>query len=107
VEGLFPGVPLEAHDLVIVMGVMDYVADAAAFLTALRPLVGTTAAISFPSRHWFRTPFRKIRYQLRNCPVYFYDEPQIRELCRGAGFSRIEVLKIPGAGMDYHLCLNP
>jgi SAM-dependent methyltransferase len=107
VEGLFPDVPLEAHDFVIVMGVMDYVADAAAFLAALRPLVGTAAAISFPSKHWLRTPFRRIRYKLRNCPVYFYDEPQIRELCRGAGFSGIEVFKIPGAGMDYHICLTP
>jgi 2-polyprenyl-3-methyl-5-hydroxy-6-metoxy-1,4-benzoquinol methylase len=107
VEGLFPGVLLKPHDLVIVMGVMDYVADAAAFLAELRPLVGSKAAISFPSKHWFRTPFRKIRYKLRHCPVYFYEEPQIRELCMRAGFSVIEVFKIPGAGMDYHICLNP
>jgi 2-polyprenyl-3-methyl-5-hydroxy-6-metoxy-1,4-benzoquinol methylase len=107
VEGLFPGVSLRQHDMVIVMGVMDYVADAAGFLAALRPLVGSKAALSFPSKHWFRTPFRKIRYRLRRCPVYFYDEPQIRDLCRNAGFSRTRVFKIPGAGMDYHVCLQP
>src|SRR5205814_639765 len=77
VEGLFPQVTPPPHDFAIVMGVMDYVQDAAAFLKALHSVVRISAAISFPSRHWFRTPVRKVRYQLRKCPVYFYDEKQI------------------------------
>ncbi len=66
-----------------------------------------SAAVSFPSRHFLRTPLRKLRYRLRNCPVYFYDEPQIRRLGAEAGFSRVDVYKIPGAGMDYHAGLRP
>src|SRR5262245_12363747 len=31
IEALFPGTPLQPHDYTIVMGVMDYVADAPAF----------------------------------------------------------------------------
>jgi ubiquinone/menaquinone biosynthesis C-methylase UbiE len=107
VEGFFPGVEVEAHDYVIVMGVMDYIADANVFLGALKPLVKASAAVSFPSKHWFRTPFRKLRYRLRRCPVYFYDETEIKNLCSAAGFRKIGIRKIPGAGMDYHVCLKP
>jgi len=107
VQGVFPGVDLTEHDHSIVMGVMDYISDARGFLTALRPLVTKSAVVSFPSRHWFRTRLREFRYWLRKCPVYFYDESQIRYLCSAAAFDRIEIKKIPGAGMDYHVCLKP
>jgi 2-polyprenyl-3-methyl-5-hydroxy-6-metoxy-1,4-benzoquinol methylase len=107
VEGLFPEKRLSAHDHAIVMGVMDYVADPAAFLKALVPVVRVSAVISFPSKHWFRTPFRKFRYRLRRCPVYFYDQRYIRDLCLAAGFRDVQIRKIPGAGMDYHVCVKP
>lgn len=106
-EGLFPGTPVEPHDYAIVMGVMDYVADASSFLRALRPVVRRIAVLSFPSTHWFRTPFRKVRYNLRNCPVYFYNDVRIRTLCQDAGFTEVQIQKIPGAGMDYHVAIRP
>ena len=106
-EGIFPGVDVEPHEYAIVMGVMDYVSDAQAFLAALKPLVTRLAVISFPSEHWFRTPFRRIRYRLRRCPVYFYDEARVRHLCSTAGFTDIHIRKIPGAGMDFHVCVRP
>jgi 2-polyprenyl-3-methyl-5-hydroxy-6-metoxy-1,4-benzoquinol methylase len=107
VTGLFPGTPVGPHDYAIVMGVMDYVEDAQAFLRALRPLVKRLAVVSFPSEHWFRTPFRKFRYQLRHCPVYFYNDAGIRRLCTQAGFTDVRIQKIPGAGMDFHVSLQP
>jgi 2-polyprenyl-3-methyl-5-hydroxy-6-metoxy-1,4-benzoquinol methylase len=106
VEAYFPGVDVEAHDFAVVMGVMDYVPDALTFLGALRPLVKELAVVSFPSKHWFRTPFRRFRYSLRRCPVYFYDEADIKSLCSAAGFQQIKIHKIAGAGMDYHVCLK-
>ena len=106
VEGYFPEVELEEHDYAIVMGVLDYIEDPERFLSALRPLVRDKAVLSFPSRHWFRTPIRKVRYRLRNCPVFFYDALRIQNLAERAGFSRVDVHKIPGAGMDYHVCLS-
>lgn len=107
-EGYFPEqAPPGPFDFAIVMGVLDYVADPVAFCRALRGIVTGAAVISFPSKHWFRTPIRKVRYQLRNCPVYFYDEPQIRSIGQQAGFGTTDIVKIPGAGMDYHVCLKP
>lgn len=108
IEGYFPEkVPPGPFDFAIVMGVLDYVPDAYAFLKSLRSILAGTAAVSFPSKHWFRTPIRRVRYRLRNCPVYFYDAPQIASLGRRAGFGVVDIVKIPGAGMDYHVCLAP
>jgi SAM-dependent methyltransferase len=105
-EGYFPQVrPGSTFDCAIVMGVFDYIAEPLGFLRALRETAGT-AAISFPSEHWFRTPFRKVRYRMRNCPVYFYDERRIRQLATDAGWGQVDILKIAGAGMDYHVCLR-
>jgi len=104
VTGFFPEAASkigQPANFAIVMGVMDYVDDPAAFLKGLRNAVTEAAVLSFPSRHWFRTPARKVRYRLRNCPLYFYDEQRIRELLTAAGFSRVEITKLPGAGMDY------
>ena len=106
VEGSLPETSIPDCDHAIVMGVLDYVEDPRPFLRALRNSIRSSAVLSFPSKHWFRTPFRKFRYWVRNCPVYFYDPEQIEKLCRGCGFHYVQVHKIPGAGMDYHVWLG-
>lgn len=107
VQGYFPEVNLDVCDHAIVMGVMDYVAEPRPFLAALRRVIRQSAVVSFSSKHWFRTPFRKVRYDLRRCPVFFYEEGQIGEICHAVGYSDVRIVKIPGAGMDYHVCLKP
>jgi 2-polyprenyl-3-methyl-5-hydroxy-6-metoxy-1,4-benzoquinol methylase len=108
VTGYFPDkTPPGPFDFVIIMGVLDYVANPVPFLRALRGVLTGRAAVSFPSKHWLRTPLRRARYRLRNCPVYFYDEATIRSIGNQAGFDTIDIVKIPGAGMDYHVCLAP
>jgi SAM-dependent methyltransferase len=102
-----PAAPVGNFDFAIVMGVLDYVQDSTAFLRALRETITEVAVISFPSKHWFRTPIRKVRYRLRSCPVWFYDEAGIRNSAKLAGWSQIDIRKIAGAGMDYHVALKP
>ena len=106
VQGSLPASAIPACDHAIVMGVMDYVEDPRPFLRALRNSIRTSAVLSFPSKHWFRTPFRKFRYWVRRCPVYFYEREQIETLCRACDFRDVQVHKIPGAGMDYHVWLG-
>lgn len=107
-EGYFPNVkPPGPFDFAIVMGVLDYIEDATAFLRALREIVVGKAVISFPSKHWFRTPIRKVRYRLRQCPVWFYNDDDIRRFATAAGWTQIDIRKIAGAGMDYHVLLEP
>jgi len=105
--GAFPNIKLEAHDHVIVTGVMDYIEDSLLFLKNLRGLARESVAITFPSWHWLRTPVRQFRYRLRNCPVFAYREAEIMDLCKKAEFSSVKIYKIPGPGLDYHVALHP
>lgn len=106
--GTFPeSAPAEVFDAAIVMGVMDYIEEPVHFLAGLKGRVSGGAAVSFPSRHWFRTPVRRFRYRLKKCPVYFYDEDRIGRVVREAGFSGAEIEKIAGWGMDFFAWLKP
>ncbi len=91
----------ETFDVVVAMGVLDYVADPPAMLRKMREVANTSAVVSFPSISAWRTPIRKARYRIKQCPVYFYDRPGIEDLTEKAGFAGSETTKIPGAGMDY------
>jgi ubiquinone/menaquinone biosynthesis C-methylase UbiE len=107
IEGYFPEVvPPGRFDYAIVMGVLDYIEDPLHFLRELRKRIEVRAAVSFPSRHWFRTPLRQFRYRLRRCPVYFYTAERIQGLVASAGIPKCRLTKIPGAGMDYVACLE-
>jgi 2-polyprenyl-3-methyl-5-hydroxy-6-metoxy-1,4-benzoquinol methylase len=93
---------LDSFDYAIVMGVMDYVADPLAFLTALRPLVRKFAVIAFNAHHWFRAPLRYYRYKLLGrCEVYTYDEEQVRGLLAKAGFDELDILRLHHSGGSY------
>ena len=104
--GTFPkNSPEETFDYSITMGVMDYIPDPLSFLQELAKVVECKSVLSFPCNHWFRTPLRKFRYWLKRCPVYFYEPQQIEEIAKSAGFSRVEIRKMPHAGMDYFVTL--
>jgi 2-polyprenyl-3-methyl-5-hydroxy-6-metoxy-1,4-benzoquinol methylase len=105
VNGFFPEAPIPHHTHAIVMGVMDYVSDPKTFLIKLQENVENKACISFPSWHWLRSPIRKFRYAMRRCPIFLYSEPQLREILRQAGCEKYELIKIPGAGMDFHVTI--
>ena len=108
VEGYFPEtVPAGPFDFAIVTGVLDYVAQPAAFLRRLRSILSGKAVVSFPSQHWIRAPLRRFRFRLRNCPVYFYNQRQIRALAAEAGFGAVDLIKMDATPMDYHVCLAP
>lgn len=93
--------PNEKFDVVVAMGFFDYQADPVSVLERMRSMANHSVIASFPSRHWFRTPVRQVRYKLKKCPVYFYDPGQIAEIAEKAGYTYIESTKLPGAGMDY------
>ena len=86
-------------DAAIVMGVMDYVPDPVAFLAALRERVSRFALLSFPGGEWPRWQIRRWRYKLlRRCAVFNYSDAQIRDYCRRAGFSTVDIKYIRYAG---------
>jgi ubiquinone/menaquinone biosynthesis C-methylase UbiE len=104
--GTFPqNSPDETFDYSITMGVMDYIASPLSFLEELAKVVECKSVLSFPCNHWFRTPVRKFRYWVKRCPVYFYEPEKIEEMAIAAGFSRVNIHKMPHAGMDYFVTL--
>lgn len=91
----------ETYDVVIAMGFFDYVKEPVDVLKKMRKLSNHSVIASFPSVSLYRTPLRKIRYYLKQCPVYFYNPTMIRSFSVEAGFGNCDVTKIKGAGMDY------
>jgi len=91
----------ETFDAILAMGFFDYVNSPVSVLKKMRALSNHSVIASFPSISFYRTPIRKIRYYFKHCPLYFYKPEQIRLFSEQAGFSRFEITKIKGAGMDY------
>ena len=91
----------ETFDVVLAMGLFDYVKDPVSFLLRMQALANHSVIASFPSISFFRTPIRRVRYLIKRCPLYFYRPDQIASFAPQAGFWRHVVSKIRGAGMDY------
>ncbi|HKF23804.1 MAG TPA: class I SAM-dependent methyltransferase [Candidatus Angelobacter sp.] len=89
----------ERFDVVVAMGFFDYSAKPADDLAHMKEIAKHSIVASFPSVNWYRTPIRKVRYFLKNCPVRFYSRRDIELLA--APFRKSEIIKIPGAGQDY------
>jgi 2-polyprenyl-3-methyl-5-hydroxy-6-metoxy-1,4-benzoquinol methylase len=95
----------ERFDLVIAMGVFDYVQAPTPMLARMRACARHSVVASFPSISLYRTPIRRARYAAKRCPVYFYRPERIERLAEAAGFAHHEVTKIRGSGMDWFAAL--
>ena len=87
-------------DIVLALGFFDYVRDPVPVLSKMRSDATHSVFASFPSRHWYRTPFRWIRRRLQGTNVYFYSEVEIRRLAADCGFSKVDIRSLSGAGMN-------
>jgi len=93
-----------SYDFVTAMGVMDYVADPAPFIVKMLSVAGKKAVASFPSRSFLRGRARIMRYRLKGCPVFLYDERSIKRIIESGVASRCRdhsIEKIPGWGYDF------
>ena len=97
----------ERFDVVVAMGVFDYLSDPVAVLTKMRSFAKHSVVISFPSISVYRTPIRKIRYRFKRCPVHFYTRRRIESLGEVAGFARTRIRKIRGSGQDFFAIFTP
>lgn len=91
----------ERFDLVVAMGLFDYVSDPVYVLSKMKEHTQHSVVASFPSKSFFRTPLRKVRYFLKQCPVHFYNHQDLQTFSKDVGFSRADITKIHGAGMNY------
>ena len=84
----------ERYDYGIVMGVMDYIEDAAEFVGKLSQVIRGKAALSFPVAESIWALQRKIRYRLRKCPLYFYERDQLERLLAASPFATWSISRI-------------
>jgi 2-polyprenyl-3-methyl-5-hydroxy-6-metoxy-1,4-benzoquinol methylase len=84
VEDFFQMDKGEKFDYIVVMGVMDYIADPKAFIERTRQVCRGKVVFSFPFNHGFLAWQRKIRYKFK-CPLYLYSRRQIEDLLKDIG----------------------
>ena len=88
----------ETFDVVVALGVFDYVADPVRVLKRMSELANEKVVASFPGVSPVRAPLRKIRYALRGCPVYFYTGTKLRQICHEAGLRKFHIEKLASSG---------
>jgi len=93
----------EKFDIVIAVGVFDYIKDGRRIMHKLRTLTRGKAVMTFPRADTWRAPLRKIRLAVMGCPVYFYDKKRIRDHLMIAGFT---VEKLQPVGKIYFVEAN-
>jgi len=92
IEGDFMAVDLHGpFDLIVALGVFDYIADPVPFVQRMAAL-GESVAASFPKWTWVKGPIRKLRYEVINsCPIFDYTKREIEFLFRSNGFDRVKI----------------
>ena len=86
--------PPHPFDICLAIGFWDYIAQPEPFLEKMRQTTTEKAVFSFPVRWTMRTMTRWMRLRLNRCPVYFYDEGQIRRLLERAGWKTAAVHRL-------------
>ncbi|MFP4056874.1 MAG: class I SAM-dependent methyltransferase [Candidatus Brocadiia bacterium] len=81
-------------DVILAIGLFDYVADCRPFLRKMRSLSRRKVVATFPRRWTWRAPVRKARLALHGCPVYFFTKGQVEGLMADAGFASATVDRI-------------
>lgn len=78
------------YDYTIVMGFMDYMADAKKTVDKVLSVTNRKAFFSFPAEGGFLAWQRKLRYKKR-CPLYLYSLPQLKQLFSGISSDRVRI----------------
>jgi len=85
-------------DIVVALGVFDYVGEPAALLRRMAELASHKVIAGFPAYTPIRGTQRKVRYWMKGCPLYFQSPKQLRALCCEAGLDEYHLVPCGGAG---------
>ncbi|HEV8286814.1 MAG TPA: methyltransferase domain-containing protein [Chitinophagaceae bacterium] len=67
-------------DAAVLMGFFDYIKDPVELIKKLQIDVTKEIYMSFPKKGGFLTWQRKLRYNMRNCPLYFYSKKSLTNI---------------------------
>ncbi len=82
--------PNEKFDLVIGIGLFDYIRRPVEVLARMKEVCKEKVILSFPRNGTWRVPIRKVRLNLQGCDVFFYSFEDIKRYLQDAGYSRFE-----------------
>jgi SAM-dependent methyltransferase len=88
-------------DVVLALGLFDYIADADRVVRRMRELCSEGGCMvgSFPAWSLVKGPVRKVRYEwIGDCPIFNYERGQLERMLREAGFERIDILSPARSG---------
>lgn len=88
----------QKFDLAVALGVFDYLDDPVSFLKKMILCCRSLVLFSAPGYSWMRMPLHKLRYMLKNCPVYFYSRKRLADICDSAGLEQFEIRPIASSG---------
>ena len=81
-------------DLVLALGVFDYIAEPEPMVRRLAALTTGSAVATFPRWSWIKGPLRHLRYEVvLDCPIYDYTIRELRFLFGAVGFERLRIVK--------------
>jgi len=83
----FKYTPSEKCDAACMMGFIEYIPNPVDLLKKLKTEINKEIYISFPKSGGLLAWQRKIRYNLRNCPLFMYNRKQLEQLVTDSGFS--------------------
>lgn len=85
----------ETFDAAILVGFFDYIKEPVAVLNKLKKEIRGEVWMSFPQAGGFLGWQRKIRYKMRNCPLYYYTKEDLQQLFRSVGWEKnAEIIEI-------------
>jgi ubiquinone/menaquinone biosynthesis C-methylase UbiE len=82
----------ERFDVAAAMGVLDYVKEAEAFINRMDKVSNKAFVVSWPL-NGLRMALRRRRY---TCPVYHYNEADVRKLHEGCHIKSLEIMPTQG-----------
>ena len=91
------------YDGILSLGVLEYIEDIVPFLKKMTEVSNKVVVASLPVKWNILMPQRKVRYWMRNCPLYFYSESSIKKIIHQAGITNYSILNL---GRDYLLVLK-
>ena len=77
--------PTQKYDAACLMGLFDYIKEPVPFIQKLEKDITKELYMSFPKKMGFLTWQRKVRYNMRHCPLYFYSKTSLVTILDNSG----------------------
>ena len=79
-------------DAAVLMGFFDYIEDANIVFSKLKSDVNKIILASIPKQNHFLAHQRKVRYKIRNCPLYLYTYNDLIVLMKNNNFDNYDII---------------